>query len=122
VIIAITLHARNQFIKIPIKVAFLKHQIFSYQYQIHHRRSWIAPKSRNFIKMATSPTPLTRFKEAMQGVYGPFETLTPSKTTSWIPPPKSGGHRGRYLWTDAFGVLNCRLQDIGINDSILTED
>jgi hypothetical protein len=56
--------------------------------------------------MATSPTPLIRFKEAMQGVYGPFETLSPSKTTSWIPPPKSGGHRGRYLWTDAFGVLN----------------
>ncbi|RMJ21529.1 hypothetical protein PHISP_07598, partial [Aspergillus sp. HF37] len=24
----------------------------------------------------------------------------------WTPPAKSGGHRGRYLWTDAFGVVN----------------
>jgi hypothetical protein len=56
--------------------------------------------------MATPPTPLTRFKEAMQSVYGPFETFTHSQAASWTPPPKSGGHRGRYLWTDAFGVLN----------------
>jgi hypothetical protein len=51
-------------------------------------------------------TPLLRFKEAMQSVYGPFQTLPPASISSWIPPPKSGGHRGRYLWTDAFGVLN----------------
>ncbi|KAF2277432.1 uncharacterized protein EI97DRAFT_350675, partial [Westerdykella ornata] len=25
---------------------------------------------------------------------------------AWTPPPASAGHRGRYLWTDAFGVLN----------------
>lgn len=56
--------------------------------------------------MATPPTSLTRFKEAMQSVYGPFEHLSPSDLTKWTPPPKSGGHRGRYLWTDAFGVLN----------------
>ncbi|KAL0261927.1 hypothetical protein SLS55_003361 [Diplodia seriata] len=24
----------------------------------------------------------------------------------WTPPPATAGHRGRYLWTDAFGVLN----------------
>jgi hypothetical protein len=56
--------------------------------------------------MANSPTSLTRFKEAMQSVYGPFEILSAPQISSWTPPPKSGGHRGRYLWTDAFGVLN----------------
>ncbi|KAL9000461.1 MAG: hypothetical protein Q9169_000978 [Polycauliona sp. 2 TL-2023] len=48
---------------------------------------------------------LDRFKHAMQGVYGPFESLTPEHLVQWRPPPV-GGHRGRYLWTDAFGVLN----------------
>ncbi len=42
----------------------------------------------------------------MQSVYGPFEVLPPSTISTWTPPPKSGGHKGRYLWTDAFGVLN----------------
>ncbi|KAK3062243.1 hypothetical protein LTS18_004536 [Coniosporium uncinatum] len=27
-------------------------------------------------------------------------------TDTWTPPPMSKGHRGRYLWTDAFAVLN----------------
>ncbi|KAK7746264.1 hypothetical protein SLS53_002223 [Cytospora paraplurivora] len=33
---------------------------------------------------------------------------TPSDPTGkpWTPPPASAGHLGRYLWTDAFGVLN----------------
>lgn len=56
--------------------------------------------------MTTLPTPHSRFKEAMQSVYGPFELLGPSDIASWTPPPKSGGHKGRYLWTDAFGVVN----------------
>lgn len=29
-----------------------------------------------------------------------------SKFGVWAPPPASGGHKGRYLWTDAFGVCN----------------
>ncbi|KAI1798568.1 hypothetical protein F4811DRAFT_566330 [Daldinia bambusicola] len=43
----------------------------------------------------------------MQKVYGPYPTDT-RDPTSWQPPanPGAGGHRGRYLWTDAFGVIN----------------
>lgn len=29
-----------------------------------------------------------------------------SASVSWTPPPAPAGHNGRYLWTDAFGVLN----------------
>ncbi|KAI1410524.1 hypothetical protein F5Y13DRAFT_192097 [Hypoxylon sp. FL1857] len=50
---------------------------------------------------------LALFEEAMQKVYGPYPTDTPD-SASWQPPtnPGAGGHRGRYLWTDAFGVIN----------------
>ncbi|KAI1397024.1 hypothetical protein F4819DRAFT_499788 [Hypoxylon fuscum] len=43
----------------------------------------------------------------MQKVYGPYPTDTPDPA-SWQPPsnPGAGGLRGRYLWTDAFGVIN----------------
>ncbi|KAM0264302.1 hypothetical protein ACHAQJ_000792 [Trichoderma viride] len=49
-----------------------------------------------------------RFIEAMRIVYGPFEELSNDDANNWIPPdnPGAGGHRGRYLWTDAFGVVN----------------
>ncbi|PGH30172.1 hypothetical protein GX50_07072 [[Emmonsia] crescens] len=47
---------------------------------------------------------LQQFQESMESVYGKFSAVPDA--TKWIPPPKSGGHRGRYLWTDAFGVLN----------------
>lgn len=40
----------------------------------------------------------------MESVYGKFTSITDPE--AWSPPPNSGGHRGRYLWTDAFGVLN----------------
>ncbi|RDL37529.1 putative l-ascorbic acid binding protein [Venustampulla echinocandica] len=49
---------------------------------------------------------LIRFEEAMEKVYGPFERIPGDTIAKWIPPPKSGGHKGRYLWTDAFGVVN----------------
>ncbi|EPQ52292.1 hypothetical protein GLOTRDRAFT_47697 [Gloeophyllum trabeum ATCC 11539] len=42
--------------------------------------------------------------KTMQKVYGPFPDGPAVK--SWIPPPAVGGHRGRYLWTDGFGVVN----------------
>lgn len=53
----------------------------------------------------SAPTPLDRFKQAMQIVYGPFESLKTDQLAQWHPPENSGGHQGRYLWTDAFGVL-----------------
>ncbi|KAM6501905.1 hypothetical protein JOM56_001882 [Amanita muscaria] len=53
----------------------------------------------------TSTAPhLKRFQRAMESVYGNLEDITDPQ--AWTPPPKSGGHRGRYLWTDAFGVVN----------------
>ncbi|KAI1132510.1 hypothetical protein F5Y10DRAFT_274851 [Nemania abortiva] len=44
------------------------------------------------------------FEAAMQKVYGPYD-LSAQPDTTWRP-GNAGGHRGRYLWTDAFGVVN----------------
>jgi hypothetical protein len=53
----------------------------------------------------SSPSPrLDRFEQAMESLYGSFTSI--EDPSEWKPPPKSGGHRGRYLWTDAFGVIN----------------
>ncbi|KAJ5084546.1 hypothetical protein NUU61_009125 [Penicillium alfredii] len=53
----------------------------------------------------SSPSPrLDRFQQAMESLYGSFTSI--SDPEHWTPPPRSGGHRGRYLWTDAFGVIN----------------
>ncbi|KAH6611543.1 hypothetical protein Trco_001563 [Trichoderma cornu-damae] len=51
---------------------------------------------------------MSRFVEAMKSVYGPFDELSSDSAADWTPPddPGAGGHRGRYLWTDAFGVVN----------------
>ncbi|KAF4340913.1 hypothetical protein FBEOM_5175 [Fusarium beomiforme] len=45
-----------------------------------------------------------RFARAMHQVYGDFD----KDAEAWTPPdnPGAGGHKGRYLWTDAFGVVN----------------
>lgn len=52
-----------------------------------------------------SPSPrLDRFQQSLESVYGPFTSIP--DPNAWTPPRKSGGHRGRYLWTDAYGVLN----------------
>ncbi|KAJ5945505.1 hypothetical protein N7454_002344 [Penicillium verhagenii] len=53
----------------------------------------------------SSPSPrLDRFQQAMESIYGSFSLIDDPK--NWNPPLKSGGHHGRYLWTDAFGVIN----------------
>ncbi|TGJ83294.1 hypothetical protein E0Z10_g5470 [Xylaria hypoxylon] len=44
------------------------------------------------------------FETAMQKVYGPYD-LSAQPDSTWKP-GNAGGHCGRYLWTDAFGVLN----------------
>ncbi|KAK5663925.1 hypothetical protein OQA88_136 [Cercophora sp. LCS_1] len=56
----------------------------------------------------TSAKDIQRFKEAMHLVYGPLESVSEESVRTWFPPeqPGAAGHRGRYLWTDAFGVLN----------------
>ena len=43
---------------------------------------------------------------ALEEVYGPFKELTPAQAQAWVPPPADAGHLGRYLWTDAFGVID----------------
>ncbi|KIJ41464.1 hypothetical protein M422DRAFT_172091 [Sphaerobolus stellatus SS14] len=53
----------------------------------------------------TSPH-LVKFLKPMQYVYGNFSELSASAMSRWSPRPSPDGHRGRYLWTDAFGVCN----------------
>ncbi|KAJ9625527.1 hypothetical protein H2203_004284 [Taxawa tesnikishii (nom. ined.)] len=49
------------------------------------------------------PETMDKFTKAMRHVYQfPLGEQSPR----WTPPPMKEGHRGRYLWTDAFGVLN----------------
>ncbi|KAI4724507.1 hypothetical protein E4T49_07776 [Aureobasidium sp. EXF-10728] len=50
------------------------------------------------------PDKLADFVTAMQQVYQ-FPMAVDDKL-DWNPPPLKDGHLGRYLWTDAFGVLN----------------
>ncbi|KAJ5587025.1 uncharacterized protein N7459_002790 [Penicillium hispanicum] len=53
----------------------------------------------------SSPSPrVDRFQQAMESLYGSFSLI--EEPGNWTPPLRSGGHRGRYLWTDAFGVIN----------------
>ena len=52
------------------------------------------------------PQNLPRFLNAMKVIYGPIDALSPADTTFWTPPRLAEGHQGRYLWTDAFGVLH----------------
>ncbi|KAL4793542.1 hypothetical protein BDV19DRAFT_379987 [Aspergillus venezuelensis] len=48
---------------------------------------------------------LGSFKTALSTLYGPLSPSDIPNPSSWTPRQSSGGHRGRYLWTDAFGVL-----------------
>ena len=41
----------------------------------------------------------------MDAVYGELSSNI-TDAAAWIPPEKAGGFKGRYLWTDAFGVIN----------------
>jgi hypothetical protein len=45
---------------------------------------------------------LDLFTRAVELVYGP---LPLTDDPSWTPPVAPGGHEGRYLWTDTFGVV-----------------
>ncbi|KAF2099614.1 hypothetical protein NA57DRAFT_55567 [Rhizodiscina lignyota] len=52
--------------------------------------------------MAPIPPRMANFAAAMSHVY---KFPTEATKEPWTPPPAEG-HRGRYLWTDAFGVVN----------------
>ncbi|RPA86156.1 hypothetical protein BJ508DRAFT_411344 [Ascobolus immersus RN42] len=55
------------------------------------------------------PSVLNKYITATSSVYGPFPSFHPSTASStlvWSPPPMPFGHNGRYLWNDAFGVIN----------------
>ncbi|KAI1877997.1 uncharacterized protein JN550_000179 [Neoarthrinium moseri] len=58
--------------------------------------------------MASGSNQLQAFRQAMVAVYGEFDRIPQQDLATWKPPPQPGnaGHRGRYLWTDAFGVVN----------------
>jgi len=57
---------------------------------------------------SSAPRTVPHFIEAMKLVYGNFDHLFEDAARSWTAPdkPGAGGHRGRYLWTDAFGLVN----------------
>ncbi len=54
----------------------------------------------------TTLSKLDKSLKAMESIYGPFTTLGTSETSNWTPPPMAEGHKGRYLWTDGFAVVN----------------
>lgn len=58
-------------------------------------------------KMTTNRSTI-HFTEAIKVVYGNIDHLSEAEARKWTAPdkPGAGGHRGRYLWTDAFGVVN----------------
>jgi hypothetical protein len=62
----------------------------------------------NGLKMSANNRSILHFTEAMNLVYGNFDHLSAEAAARWTAPdkPGAGGHRGRYLWTDAFGVVN----------------
>jgi hypothetical protein len=68
-----------------------------------HNYIWRGLHRGSLHSATMSSPPLARFVEAMSGVYGP---LPSSDASTWEPPPKAGGFKGRYLWTDAFGVVD----------------
>jgi hypothetical protein len=56
--------------------------------------------------LSTITSPLTQFRNALQSIYGPFESLDAKAMALWTPPPMAESHRGRYLWTGGFAVVN----------------
>lgn len=55
--------------------------------------------------MAFSSPQVTKFRASIDTVYGPLPTNI-TEAATWVPPQRAGGFKGRYLWTDAFGVID----------------
>lgn len=85
---------------------FLPHSLLAFfEVNHHHHQPLLYLEYRNMALPISSPSPkLDRFEQAMQSIYGDFSNV--ENPEHWSPPPHSGGHRGRYLWSDAFGVIN----------------
>jgi hypothetical protein len=96
----------------------LKVTTVSYIYVLSSQKRWATtsirvlgpgPKGNNPLSVPLgrmAAKNLESFRAAMQTVYGDACNLQGEAAEDWIAPPNSGGHRGRYLWTDAFGVLD----------------
>ncbi|KAL4937221.1 hypothetical protein BDV06DRAFT_216045 [Aspergillus oleicola] len=54
---------------------------------------------------SSTSSKLSTFQSALSTLYGRLDPLSIPNPSTWTPPQASGGHKGRYLWTDAFGVL-----------------
>ncbi|KAI0965214.1 hypothetical protein F4678DRAFT_453357 [Xylaria arbuscula] len=76
-------------------------QSLSTRHSFHSSSILVPRQPPNSARMSNK---LTLFKTAMQKTYGPYD-VTAQPDTTWKP-GNAGGHRGRYLWTDAFGVVN----------------
>ncbi|KAK4938556.1 hypothetical protein LTR10_020987 [Elasticomyces elasticus] len=66
---------------------------------------------------STNDPNLPKFIQAMESIYGPLPSPTDPKPSTWTPPETAEGHRGRYLWTDGFAVVNFLTLHRTTNDS-----
>lgn len=69
----------------------------------------LIPSTLKAPKKMTTQTTLAKFTTALQHIYRfpiPSSSAPTTDPAAWTPPPASAGHKGRYLWTDAFGLLN----------------
>lgn len=72
--------------------------------------------------MSQSSSTLSTFQSALETLYGPLSLSSLPNPSSWTPPQSSGGHKGRYLWTDAFGVLALLTLHTEVNRIPATKD
>ncbi|KAL4911337.1 hypothetical protein BDW74DRAFT_172799 [Aspergillus multicolor] len=66
-------------------------------------------------------SPLSTFTTTLSTLYGPITPSDLSDPNTWTPPESSGGHKGRYLWTDAFGALALLTLHIEANRNSTTD-
>lgn len=91
----------------PIKSMRKIPRLFPARILVHHPSPRLNSSESNNSMTTSIPhsSPrLRRFQQAQESVYGDFNSIP--DPAQWTPPRASGGHRGRYLWTDAFGVIN----------------
>ncbi|OJJ04053.1 hypothetical protein ASPVEDRAFT_54294 [Aspergillus versicolor CBS 583.65] len=72
--------------------------------------------------MSNSSSILSTFQSALETLYGPLSLSSLPNPSTWTPPQSSGGHKGRYLWTDAFGVLSLLTLHTEVNRNPATKD